>query len=296
MATAPISGVLVTDTLSVPGDGSLTATVADHGAQLVSLATRDGTELLWQAGAAWPWHAPLLFPVIGRSEGDRIRHRGRRYAMPQHGIARHRPFHRSGTGHVLADESRREFPFAFRLTVAHEIADHELVAHYRVDNPGDEPLPFALGVHPAFPWPLPGSPAPSRHTVMFDRAEPESVRRVTDVLLRPERYPSPVRGRTLPLERALFDNGAVILDRLTSRRLTLGADGAPRLTVTLKDGFDALAVWAPPGGEFVCLEPWAGLPCRQGDVGEFADRPDLRQLQPGASQTFSYGIHVAATD
>ncbi|MCR3721995.1 aldose 1-epimerase family protein [Prauserella salsuginis] len=286
------------DTMTVAGDGTLTATVADLGAQLISLTTPGGQELLWQAGRTWPWHAPVLFPVIGRSEGDRIRHRGQHYIMPQHGIARRQRFRRVGTGHVLVDDAatRRAFPFRFRLTVDHWVADHELVARYRVDNPGDEPLPFALGVHPAFRWPLPATTTRRAHTVVFDRPEPQPIRRVTDVLLRPQRYPSPVRGRVLPLDPPLFDDGAAIFDRLASRSVTLGAAGSPSLTLTLREGFDHLAIWSPPTGQLLCLEPWTGLPCRQGDVGEFRHRPGLRLLPPGASETFTYGIRVTDTN
>jgi D-hexose-6-phosphate mutarotase len=43
----------------------ISATILAHGAELCSLKTSDGLELLWQAGPEWPRHAPLLFPIIG---------------------------------------------------------------------------------------------------------------------------------------------------------------------------------------------------------------------------------------
>jgi hypothetical protein len=55
---------------------------------MCSLASDAGTEFVWQAEPAWPRHAPLLFPIVGRLANDELRHRGRTYRMTQHGFAR----------------------------------------------------------------------------------------------------------------------------------------------------------------------------------------------------------------
>ena len=45
----------------------LTVRADSLGAQLTSIRTNQGVELLWQADpAVWGRHAPLLFPIIGR--------------------------------------------------------------------------------------------------------------------------------------------------------------------------------------------------------------------------------------
>src|ERR1700722_2303183 len=69
-------------------DGSMTAIINAHGAELSSLRDPQGVEYIWQAGAAWPRHAPVLFPIVGRLKGDQLHHRGRDYVMTQHGFAR----------------------------------------------------------------------------------------------------------------------------------------------------------------------------------------------------------------
>jgi galactose mutarotase-like enzyme len=72
--------------------GGIEATVKAHGAELCSLKDAQGAELIWQAGAAWPRHAPLLFPIVGRLKNDALRHRGKTYPMTQHGFARDQVF------------------------------------------------------------------------------------------------------------------------------------------------------------------------------------------------------------
>src|ERR1700744_1122142 len=65
--------------------GGLSATVLAHGAELCSLKTADGLELVWQAGPEWRRHAPLLFPIVGRLKNDQLHHGGKSYPMTQHG-------------------------------------------------------------------------------------------------------------------------------------------------------------------------------------------------------------------
>src|SRR6266849_1098554 len=101
---------------------TMTATVAAEGAELCSLKNVEGLELLWQAGEAWPRHAPLLFPIVGRLKNDELRHGGKIYPMTQHGFARDREFEWSERGSrsctlVLTDDAatRSNFPFAVRF-------------------------------------------------------------------------------------------------------------------------------------------------------------------------------------
>lgn len=74
------------------GSGTLRAVISVQGAELQSLRDGSGEEWLWQAGPAWPRHAPVLFPIVGRLPGDTLRHAGGTSRMTQHGFARDRRF------------------------------------------------------------------------------------------------------------------------------------------------------------------------------------------------------------
>src|SRR3954447_13717083 len=69
-------------------DGSISATIKRAGAELCSLKNAFQHELVWQAGPAWPRHAPILFPIVGRLKNDALHVRGKSYPMKQHGFAR----------------------------------------------------------------------------------------------------------------------------------------------------------------------------------------------------------------
>ena len=38
--------------------------IAELGAELQSVQDSKGREYMWQAGAEWPRHSPILFPIV----------------------------------------------------------------------------------------------------------------------------------------------------------------------------------------------------------------------------------------
>ncbi len=288
-----------TDRHTISGDG-LTAVVSAQGAELHSIGTPAGRELLWQAGPEWPRRAPVLFPIVGRLVEDRLLHRGVVTKLTQHGFARDRGFtfierDASQCRLVLEDDeqSRAIYPFAFRLEIAYGIDGSTLTVSYSLANPGLDMLPASLGAHPAFAWPLQPGLAAAAHEILFDSPEPAPIRRVAGGLLCPEIEPSPVQGRRLALTPALFEQDAVILEEPTSRGLRYGIPDGPALRIGWT-GFSQLGIWSKiVGGRtapFLCIEPWNGLASPQGFVGEFLDKPHLMLIPPGGSASAAWTL------
>ncbi|WP_428376854.1 aldose 1-epimerase family protein [Lichenicoccus sp.] len=294
-----------TERHAIQGEG-LAAVVSAQGAELHSISTPAGGELLWQAGPEWPRHAPVLFPIVGRLANDRLLHRGAPTRLTQHGFARDRAFtfiERDVTGCrlVLEDDaqSRAIYPFAFRLEIAYGISGATLTVSYNLANPGLDVLPASLGAHPAFAWPLQPGLAASAHEILFDSEEPAPIRRLQDGLLRPDVAPTPVQGRRLQLTPALFEQDAVILEEPASRGLRYGIPDGPALRIGWT-GFSQLGIWSKIVGDgtapFLCIEPWNGLASPQDFDGEFLDKPHLMLIPPGSSVSAAWTLtpeHIA---
>jgi len=286
------------DRYTIHGDG-ISATVLAHGAELCSLKTTDGLEVLWQAGAEWKRHAPLLFPIVGRLKGDQLRHRGASYPMTQHGFARDSRFAWEERGQtscrlVLTDnaETRARYPFVFRLAVTYALHDRDLAVTLEISNPGQKILPASVGGHPAFNWPLLTGVPKENYGLAFSRDEPAPVRRLKDGLLLAAPEPNPIKGRELALTERLFDDDAVILDHPASNSVRFAANRGPALDISW-DGFRELGIWSKPGGaRFLCIEPWRGFASPADFDGEFADKPGLIHIKPGATERLSYRIGV----
>ena len=274
--------------------GGVSAVVRADGAELCSLQDASGRELLWDAGPQWPNHSPVLFPIVGQVTDDRLLIGGRSYPMGRHGFARRRRFEWVEQGAdacclQLEDdaESRAVFPFAFRLTLSYRIADGALHVGYEVANPGQEVLPASLGAHPAFRWPLLGG-AQTDYRIEFAVPEPDPIRRLDDGLIRPAAQPSPVQGRTLPLDPALFADDAIIMLHPRSASLRyMGPEGGIEVAW---HGFPQLGLWQKPGAELLCIEPWHGYASPAGWDGELKDKAGLMLIPPGETRAMGWSV------
>jgi galactose mutarotase-like enzyme len=279
-------------------NGILRVAINPLGAELSNLTHRGGGELLWQGDEPWHRRAPVLFPLVGRMPGDLLVHDGVAYPIGQHGFARDLPFEvgqatDTSAEFILVDteETRRQFPFAFRLTVRFTVEGETLSIRHTVENPGSEPFSASVGGHPAFAWPLAEGIARESHTLEFGEHEPAPIRRIADGLLLPDAVETPVRGSTLALDDSLFAADAIIFDALRSRSVRYSAPGAPSLTLRFDD-FPLLGLWSKAPGAFLCIEPWYGMTAPRDFAGEYAGKPGQFVLQPGASRTFTYSVTV----
>jgi len=294
----------MTDDTHTIRSGGLAATIKAQGAELCSLKDGSGVEFVWQAGPAWPRHAPLLFPIVGRLANDELRHRGKTYRMTQHGFARDSRFawgarDASRCTLVLEDSAATQalYPFAFRLTAAYTIDESGLDLSLMIANTGNETLPASLGGHPAFNWPLQPEMAKESYALTFANAEPSPVRRLDGGLLRAAAEPSPVNGTVLPLSERLFADDAIIFDKVESRSVRYAATQGTGAWLKMSwRGFRELGVWSKPSGApFLCIEPWRGYASPAGYDGEFNDKPGLMHIAPGAEEQLSYRIEVGSS-
>jgi galactose mutarotase-like enzyme len=280
-------------------NGAIAAIIKADGAELCSLRNAEGVELLWQAGPAWPRHSPLLFPIVGRLKNDQLQHRGKTYPMTQHGFARDHRFEwveqgASSCKLVLVDTpaTRARYPFTFRLKVTYAVENADLKVAFDITNTGDENLPASIGAHPAFNWPLLPGLAKESYALNFSDDELAPIRRLAGGLMRAEPETSPVRGKVLALSERLFDDDAVIIDKLASSSVRYAADRGPSIEMSW-EGLPQLGVWSKPGGAaFVCIEPWHGFASPSDFDGEFADKPGVMRIAPGEKRNLSYRIHI----
>ncbi|ESR23191.1 aldose 1-epimerase family protein [Lutibaculum baratangense] len=285
-------------TVLAPG---LSATVTAAGGELIGLRDPEGRELLWQAGPEWPRHAPLLFPVVGRLKDDTLRHRGKAYSLGQHGFARDCRFRwterSEGRASLRLTESPQtlaRYPFPFVLEMIYEADGGTLSVTTRVTNTGSEALPCGVGAHPGFRWPLVDGVPKEAHVVVFESRETGQALSVRDSLLADPK-PLPFDGTTLPLAESLFERDALVMPAVGSRSVRYaarGPDGQEIRAITVGwEGYKDLGIWAKPGGAaFVCIEPWFSMASPVDWDGEFAEKPGILIVPPGASRDFVWRV------
>ncbi|MCV9999868.1 aldose 1-epimerase family protein [Pararhizobium sp. YC-54] len=276
----------------------LTVDISSLGAEMQAITSRDGRAWLWSGDATfWSGRSPILFPIVGKAPGDTVSIDGKTYPMAQHGFARRSEFSLAASTPAMcryelaaSEATRPVYPFEFSLAVEHRLDGHTLTVAAEVGNRDVKAMPFGIGFHPAFVWPLPGA-AGQPHAVTLDNgAEPPLVR-VQAGLLDSAVLPSPFQGGRLELDPAMFDADAMIFPEGAGTGLAYGAKGGPSLRFQF-DNLPNLALWTKPGAPFLCIEPWHGMAARTGGSNALDERPYTVTLEPGATARFAFSVEI----
>lgn len=285
------------ETIRIASD-QLAIEVSTLGAEMQSLRTADGRDFLWNGDAAW-WtgRSPILFPIVGKAPDDRLAVNGKTYPMAQHGIARRREFaviEQTATScrHELVSspETREVYPFDFRLVLEHALDGNRLSVNATVQNSGEALLPFGIGFHPAFLWPLPGADGKPHEVILENGAEP-GVIQLEGGLIGKTLPTSPFKAGRLTLKSDLFANDALIFPEDAGTGLTFQAEDGPSLHFTFEN-LPNIALWQKPGAPFLCIEPWHGMAAHAGGTAELVERPYTVALPAGEEMRFGFTVEI----
>lgn len=286
------------DVVEIRG-GAGVVVVSSRGAEPITWRDPDGRERLWAGSEEWPIHAPMLFPVICRVPHDVVRVAGVDHPMQDHGFGRHMTHElversTSSVTYVIVadDDTRAQFPYDFRLRTTIAVEDAAVDVHFEVTNQGETSMPYALGWHPAFPWPLQPGADRSGHTVELDQPENAPTRRLDANLLSSVLHPPVAAGGVIVLDDALFADSAVMMPDVSSRSLVYRAPSGDGLRVSWQ-GFRGLTLWSPVTADLVCLETWSGLPATP-EQRDFDQRDDLAKVEAGRTDVYGYRMEVVA--
>jgi galactose mutarotase-like enzyme len=248
----------------------------------------EGKELLWSGDPAfWPQRSPILFPVVGWTRNNEMRIKGKSYPLGLHGFAARQEFELlsqapdEASFRLRDDEATRAlYPFAFELVVEYRLSEASLEAALTVRNAGGEPMPYALGLHPGFVWPLAAGRA-EEHSVSFSSdVSPFVPVIVPGGLFSERRRQVPLEGRVLRLSPDLFANEAHCFLDLDSP-LVLYQNGKGQGIEVAADNFPHVALWTRPGAPYLCIESWTGYGDPEGFEGDIFTKPSMRVLSPG---------------
>ena len=302
--TPPANGSGGADDRHTLTNGKVTIGVKNVGAELTSLRSEEtGLEYLWQGDPAfWGKHAPVLFPIVGRLKDDTYTYRGKTYHMNQHGLARTMPFElekKSDEDGIMTfklrynEETLESYPFKFELRIGYILGKELVRVGYEVSNLDDEPMLFSIGAHPGFKVPLmPGEKYEDYH-LMWDEDVRLKRHFLEDGLVADHTEPLMLGERELGLTRDMFDRGAIVLKDVDFERIGLFNRVTGHGVTMSMAGFPYFGVWAMPGADFVCLEPWYGIGDAVDASGRLEDKEGIIALKGRDSFRASYAIKVS---
>ncbi|MDC9812245.1 MULTISPECIES: aldose 1-epimerase family protein [Rhizobium] len=280
------------------GNQDLTVDISPLGAEMQALTSSDGRSWLWTGDAAfWTGRSPILFPIVGKAPDDKIAIDGTVYPMAQHGFARRSEFALAASTETMcrfeltaSEATRAVYPFEFQLAVVHAVEGRALTVTAEVTNRDQKPIPFGLGFHSAFAWPLPGAAGRDHIVTLANEGEPALVR-LTGGLINPVPLPSPFDAGRLVLDHTMFEQDAMIFPKGAGEGLSYGAEGGPAMQFRFEN-LPNLALWTKPGAPFLCIEPWHGTAAEAGRSSELSARPSTTILAPGAVARFAFTVEI----
>lgn len=280
------------------GNEHLSVEVSALGAEMQVLRTRDGRDWLWNGDAAfWTGRSPILFPIVGKALEDQVSIGGVRYPMGQHGFARRSEFALVESGSdfcrfelAASAQSRASYPFEFLLSIEHRVVGRAVEVTAEVSNRDTRPMPYGIGFHPAFVWPLPGCEG-QEHTILLDNGGAPALARLEGGLVDPRPLPSPFVEGALLLEREAFSGDTMIFLEGAGTGLRYAADDA-EVHLTWEN-LPNLAFWSKQAdAPFLCLEPWHGTAAAVGRGDGIAERPSTVVLGAGEMGRYRFVAEV----
>ena len=156
----------------------LQVTISELGAEMLSLKL-DDFEYLWdRRNDHYTRTSPVLFPITGRFMDGYYLHNDKKYYMKLNGIAMEKSFSLNKISDTELtctltedDETLELYPFAFKLSITYRLEGCFLHVIYQVTNNSDEVMPYSVGNHTAYAWPLIDGQDPDSYFLRFEKNE-----------------------------------------------------------------------------------------------------------------------------
>ena len=260
------------------------------------------TEYLWNGDERyWKYHAPVLFPIVGKVNGGKYKIDGIEYELPQHGLARTREFkliEKSESRIVFElqydEETLKVYPFKFVLRIGYTLMEYGVETSYEVINKDNKDIYFSIGGHPAYMCPINQGESFEDYYFEFDKVEKSSkILLNSNGLFTKNKELFMENSKELPLSIEIFKDDAIVFNDLKSNKISLKSRKSDKSVTMDFSGFPYLGLWTKPtGAPFVCIEPWFGHADYEDFNGDFKDKEGINKLAVGKSFKAAYLVTV----
>lgn len=284
-------------------NGILKIKVNKKGAELASvLQLNNQYEFMWNANpTVWNRHAPVLFPIVGKLNNNKVLINNCLYEMGQHGFARDFDFElvkKTETEVQFLLKSNEQtlvkYPFQFELFIIYGFTDesNQLKVTYKIVNKSTSEMHFSIGAHPGFMLPV-----ANLNEYEIDFFEANSIERhlLADGLFNNETETLLLTNNKLNLSEEVFDKDAIVINNCTFKTISLNHKNSNFKVSCSFNDFTDLGIWSKKGNHnFVCLEPWLGYADEVGFEGDIADKKGIVLLPEGDTFEASYYLNFTS--
>ncbi|ENZ03614.1 hypothetical protein HMPREF1092_00148 [Clostridium thermobutyricum] len=284
-------------------NSNIKITASPFGGELHNLTSKiDGTEFLWNGNEEfWKYHAPILFPIVGKVKDNKYIVEENTYSLPQHGLARISEFNmikKTDTSIIFSlpysNKTLEVYPYKFELQIRYDLIENGVKVSYKVINKDSKEIFFSIGAHPAFMCPIMPEETMNDYYFEFNKKETSSLLTLnSEGYFSHERLPYLNNKNIINLSKEVFKNDALVFDNLNSNKISLKSKNHNKSLTMDFTGFPYMGLWSKPtGAPFVCIEPWFGHSDYEDFTGEFKEKEGIQSLNIDEEFNCSYTITI----
>ncbi len=237
---------------------SLTVTISDTGAEVLSIINNKGIEIIHQGSKVYPQHSPICFPIIGCFPDDTYTFNGKDYGLTIHGFAKKAlfdveeisdteiSFKISSTPETLAS-----YPFEFNFTVNYKLEGSDFITEYITENIGENTMYYAVGTHTGYKI----DNGLKSYRVRFENGEDKSKLELLPINYRFSLDEIMDNG-IIKLDDIMFAKGCFTLGNLSKKQVVLEDNCGGKIVKIDFSDFDYITFWSAPDEKYICIEPW----------------------------------------
>jgi galactose mutarotase-like enzyme len=269
--------------------------VKKYGAELSSFKSKEtNIEYLWQGNPdVWYGQSPILFPIVGQILENKFRSEGKEYEMAKHGIARKRDFElkEQGKDYIILtqswnEETLKQYPFKYVLDIEFRLEGKKITVTHTVKNEGIGTMYFSIGAHPGFNCKIGDYlEFENNETLICEKINPDSI-------LDGIHYPTLTDEKIFRITADVFDKDAHVLSGMKSDTLYLKSDVRSEVIKFCFGKAPYLGLWAKPGAEYVCIEPWYGINDSYDKKDDISQKRAIQSIKPDEIFSFDWSAEI----
>ena len=279
--------------------------ITENGGSLTSIFDKEtNDELLYQPDErSWKGQDVVIFPFVARLKNGSYKVDGIDYIMKTHGLIRYNKvslYKISGDNLTLSfdsnDDTLKEYPYRFHFEITYKLEGHVLSIRYKITNTDTKEIYYSFGGHPA----IKASVNELVDGVEFDNTKIEFEKSMEINRYYLDETGSLITGKSInKIPREVFIKKKTIADAKTLIFDAASINNVLLLTNNHVFKFDiseaeVLAFWTDPHyGDYLCVEPWWGIPDIINPNPELKDKPLIHTLKPSESEEKGYSIVIS---
>ena len=275
-----------------------------NGGSLTSIYDKvNNNELLYKpTGKSWSGQDVVIFPFVARLKDSKYLYNNQTYSMKNHGLIRYnelKVLDQKSTSITLSfdynEETLKQYPYKFHFEILYSLNNNELSISYKIKNVDDKTIYYEFGGHPA----LKASGYESNNEFIYENTKLSFSKDIET-----KRYVLDDSGSYIVNEELVTLKKDIILTKefITKDKTLIydinGINNVKLFTNGYTYSFDIseaeiLALWTMPGfGDYICVEPWWGIPDYINPNHELKDKPLMHSLKCGDVETKKYTIKI----